>query len=179
VPGASELPQRPRCRGPVRRELHSVEAKAATLVGQLVWDASRRRDHAMAHTYFDQALRAARQLRDPAAEGVALLRKSFVALYGERDPRAGLETDHASSRGHNRGEPRPDRPWPSCMRPRHNAMLGQLRECEQALSRAQARFDQITDNDTAIDLHSPAQFGRLAGSCYLFLNDARRAQLIL
>jgi len=58
-------------------------------------------------------------------------------------------------------------------------MLGQLKECEQALGRAQAQFDQITENDTAIDLCSPAQFGRLAGSCYLFLNDARRAQPIL
>jgi hypothetical protein len=76
--------------GRVRRELYAVEAEAATLMGQLVWDASQRRDHATAHMYLDQAVGAARQLRDPAAEGLALLRKSFVALYGEHDPRAGL-----------------------------------------------------------------------------------------
>src|SRR5690606_11243219 len=32
----------------VRRELFAVEAEAATLMGQLVWDASQRRDHATA-----------------------------------------------------------------------------------------------------------------------------------
>ncbi|MEY9210825.1 hypothetical protein [Thermobifida halotolerans] len=60
-------------------------------MGQLVWDASQRRDHATARTYFDQAIQAARQLRDSSTEGLALLRMSFVALYGEKDPRAGLE----------------------------------------------------------------------------------------
>jgi hypothetical protein len=29
----------------VRRELYAAEAEAATLMGQLVWDASQRRDH--------------------------------------------------------------------------------------------------------------------------------------
>ena len=28
----------------------------------------------------------ARQVRDPAAEGLALLRKAMIALYGERNP---------------------------------------------------------------------------------------------
>jgi Asp/Glu/hydantoin racemase len=54
-----------------------VEAEAATLMGQLVWDASQRRDHATAHMYLDQAMIAAQQCQDPAAEGLALLRKSF------------------------------------------------------------------------------------------------------
>ena len=74
----------------VRRELFAVEAEAATLMGQLVWDASRRRDHATARAYFGQAVEAARQIHDPTAEGLALLRTSFVALYGEKDPQAGL-----------------------------------------------------------------------------------------
>lgn len=165
-------------RGLVRRELHAVEAEAATLVGQLVWDASRRRDHARAHTYFDQAVSAARQLRDPAAEGLALLRKSFVALYGERDPQSGLEltTQAAEATG---GVSHVLTGLAILHAAEAQAMLGQLTQCEQALSRARAQFDQIADDDTAIDLYSPAQFGRLAGSCYLFLNDARRAQPIL
>ncbi|MEY9210824.1 hypothetical protein [Thermobifida halotolerans] len=33
--------------------------------------------------------------------------------------------------------------------------------------------------DAAMDLFSPTQHGRLAGSCYLFLNDTKRAQPIL
>jgi transcriptional regulator with XRE-family HTH domain len=57
--------------GRVRRELCAVEAEAAILMGQLVWDASQRRDHASARIYLDQAIDAARQVRDPAAEGLA------------------------------------------------------------------------------------------------------------
>lgn len=74
----------------IRRELHAVEAEAAILMGQLVWDASQRRDHASARMYLDQAIDAARQMRDSAAEGLALLRKAMIALYGERNPRDGL-----------------------------------------------------------------------------------------
>jgi hypothetical protein len=45
--------------GPVLRELQATEAKLATLMGQLVWDASQRRDHATAVGYYDQAISAA------------------------------------------------------------------------------------------------------------------------
>jgi transcriptional regulator with XRE-family HTH domain len=162
----------------VRRELYGVEAEAATLMGQLVWDASQRRDHATARAYFDQAIGAAQQVRDPTAEGLALLRTSFVALYGEKDPRAGLalatrtaETTEQSSRVLaglavlHAAEAR--------------AMLGQSQDCERALRLAQLHFDQIDSSDDAIGLFSPTHYGRLAGSCYLFLNQAERAQQIL
>ncbi|MEA2535426.1 MAG: hypothetical protein QOJ93_3237 [Actinomycetota bacterium] len=42
--------------GVVRRELLAAEAESATLMGQLVWDASQRRDDATAHAYFDRPL---------------------------------------------------------------------------------------------------------------------------
>jgi len=81
----------------VRRELCVVEAECATLMGQLVWDASQRRDDAMACKYFEQAIEAARFLGNRAAEGLALLRKSFVELYGKRDPKAALRlTTHTA-----------------------------------------------------------------------------------
>jgi transcriptional regulator with XRE-family HTH domain len=76
--------------GRVRRELHAVEAEAAVLMGQLVWDASQRRDHNGARRYYDQAIEASRHARDPLIEGLALLRKSMVALYGDKKPRDGL-----------------------------------------------------------------------------------------
>jgi hypothetical protein len=117
----------------VRRELQAAEAEAATLMGQLVWDASQRRDHDSSVAFFDQAIRAARQRGDKPAEGFALLRKSFVALYGWRDP----------------------------------------------LGAADALFGQIQPDDPAIDLLSPTQPGRLAGSCYLFMHDAKTAVAIL
>ena len=58
-------------------------------------------------------------------------------------------------------------------------MLGQRQDCEQALGRAQMHFERIDTADAAADLFSPTQHGRLAGSCYLFLNDAGRAEPIL
>src|SRR5260370_28283213 len=59
-------------------------------MSQLVWDASQRRDQVPPRRYLAQAIAAARQVRYPAAEGLALLRNCMIALYGERDPRAGL-----------------------------------------------------------------------------------------
>lgn len=162
----------------VRRELYEVEAEAATLMGQLVWDASQRRDHATARHYFGQAITAARQLRAPAAEGLALLRTSFVAMYGEKDPQAGLalttqtaETTKTSS------------DVLTGLAVLHaaeaHAMLGDQQECEQALGQAEVHFDCIDSSDPAIELFSPTQHGRLAGSCYLSLDKAKRAQPIL
>ncbi len=165
-------------KGRVRRELCAVEAEAATLMGQLVWDASQRRDHATAHLYFDQAVNAARQLHDPAAEGLALLRKSFVALYGEHDPRAGLDLT-AQAAEITTGTSHVLTGLAVLHAAEAHAMLGQLRPCEQALTRAGDQFERIAETDAAIDLYSPTQFGRLAGSCYLFLKDAKRAQQIL
>ncbi|MGI5223191.1 helix-turn-helix domain-containing protein [Nocardia sp. CA-290969] len=162
----------------VRRELYAVEAEAATLMGQLVWDASQRRDHATARVYFNQAIEAARQLHDPDAEGFALLRMSFVALYGQKNPVAGLglllrtaEITHRTSHAL------------AGLAVLHAAeayaMLGQRRDCEQALSTAEGHFERISITDAALDLFSHTQYGRLAGSCYLFLGEAERAQPIL
>lgn len=72
------------------RELYAVEAESATLMGQLVWDASQRRDHATTLAYFDAAVAATRHIGDGFAEAHARLRKSYVALYGLRDPLAGV-----------------------------------------------------------------------------------------
>ena len=54
-------------------------------------------------------------------------------------------------------------------------MLGGRRDCEQALGAAGAQFGSIQPGDPAVDLFSPTQPGRLAGSCYLFLHDAKDA----
>lgn len=76
--------------GAVRRELSVAVGESATLMGQLVWDASQRRDHAASEAYFDQAINAARETRDVVTEGNALLRQSFLALYGTKQPATGL-----------------------------------------------------------------------------------------
>jgi transcriptional regulator with XRE-family HTH domain len=162
----------------VRRELFAAEAEATTLMGQLVWDASQRRDHATARAYLKQATEAARQIQQAATESHALLRTSFVALYGEKNPRAGLTlamrtAETAGNTSHVL----------SGLAVLHaaeaHAMLGERQDCERALSDAEDRFARIGDDDPAIDLFSPTQHSRLAGSCYLFLDDPARAEPIL
>jgi transcriptional regulator with XRE-family HTH domain len=165
-------------RGQVRRELYAVEAEAAILMGQLVWDASQRRDHRTAHMYLDRAVTAARQIRDPAAEGRALLRKCFVALYGERNPRAGLQLATQTVETAT-GTSQVLTGLAALHLAEAHAMLVGRRACEDALGQAEVAFGRLGDDDAAIELYSPTHFGRLAGSCYLFLQDAKRAQPVL
>jgi transcriptional regulator with XRE-family HTH domain len=162
----------------VRRELYSVEAEAAILMGQLVWDASQRRDHASARVYLDQAIDAARQVHDPAAEGLALLRKAMIALYGERNPREGLALAEQTAK--TTGQVSDVLTGLAILHAAEaHAMLGKAASCEAALAAADTRFGRVGELDTAIELYSVTQFGRMAGSCYLFLKDTRRAQDLL
>jgi transcriptional regulator with XRE-family HTH domain len=190
VPSSSLLARAGQCLGQVRflaahatssrirRELYAVEAEAAILMGQLVWDASQRRDHASARMYLDQAIDAARQVRDPAAGGLALLRKAMIALYGERNPRGGLALAGQAAETTSRVSD-----VLTGLAILHtaeaHAMLGELAPCEQALAAADTRFGRVGELDTAIELYSATQFGRMAGSCYLFLQDTTRAQGLL
>ncbi|MGB6160995.1 MAG: helix-turn-helix transcriptional regulator [Pseudonocardiaceae bacterium] len=162
----------------VRRELYKVEAEAATLMGQLVWDASQRREHATARTYFDQAIAAARQLPNPAAEGLATLRKCFVALYGEKDPKIGLSLAMQTA-DVTRNTSHVLTGLAVLHAAEAYAMLGEQQDCEEALSQAEAHFARIATADPAIDLFSSTQHDRLAGSCYLFLKNAKRAEHVL
>lgn len=165
-------------RGRVQRELHALHADACTLMGQLVWDASQRRDHLTAKRYYERGADLARYLRDPTLEAHALLRTCYVALYGARDIRAGLSLAEQAA-----VTAEPTSPGLSGLAFLHvaeaHAMLGSASDCERALSQAERRFDDAEDHDAAADLVSPTQFGRLAGSCCLSLGDYRRAEILL
>jgi tetratricopeptide (TPR) repeat protein len=147
-------------------------------MGQLVWDASQRRDHATAYGYFDQAITAARELQDAAAEGRALLRESFVALYGEKDAGKGLTLTMRAA-DTTAGGSQVLAGLAVLHAAEAHAMLGAQADCERALSEADSRFDRISMTDAALELFSPTQPGRLAGSCYLFLGRPKRAEPIL
>lgn len=164
--------------GRVRRALAFSVAESATLMGQLIWDASQRRDDVVPLRYFDQAISAAREISDPLLEAHAQLRKGFVALYGTKDPSEGLrlcrETTLVSKStsnvltglGHlHVGEA--------------HAMLGQRRDCEKALRATEVSFDRIRSDDEAMPMFSSSQFDRMAGSCYLFLGMNGKAEEIL
>jgi tetratricopeptide (TPR) repeat protein len=165
--------------GPVLHELQATEAQLATLMGQLVWDASQRRDHATAVGYYDQAIAAANRAGETTAEAYARLRKSYVALYGEQEPQAGLRLAHqavtlaATAGSHalqglallHAGE--------------GYAMLGDRRECEAALGAAEAHLQAMRTADPARALLSADRLERIQGSCYLALGYSAKAGSIL
>ncbi|MGW1715599.1 helix-turn-helix transcriptional regulator [Streptomyces sp. NPDC002156] len=162
----------------VRKALFEVEAESATFMGQLVWDVSQRRDHDAPVAYLDEAVTAARQVRDPYAEAYATLRKSFVALYGEKDPLKG-----ATLAGQAAEVARSASPSLTGLSLLHvaegYAMSGDLKSCEEALTQAEAQLDRVGANDVAAEYYTINEFSRLSGSCYLFLNLPERAEPIL
>ena len=164
--------------GRVQRELRILQADASTLMGQLVWDASQRRDHATARTYYDQSVSVAKHLRDRALEAHALLRTCYVALYGAQDPRSGLDFAH-----HAADTAKPVSDALAGLALLHaaeaHAMLGDSTDCETTLTRADRHLSRATSTDAAAELISPTQFGRLAGSCYLSLGQHHRARQYL
>ena len=89
--------------------------------------------------YFERAIDAARLLGDRAAEGLALLRKSFVELYGKRDPKAALRLTTHTAEVTN-GTSHVLTGLAVLHAAEAHAMLGDQRDCEQALSRAETHF---------------------------------------
>jgi transcriptional regulator with XRE-family HTH domain len=164
--------------GRVQRELLAAEVESTTLMGQLVWDASQRHDHAAATSYFGQAIAAAKQIHDVVAEAHAELRKSYVALYGTRNPRAGLMlARRAAAVSEN------DSHVLAGLALLHvgeaHAMLRDARSCNEALGAAETHFGRIESDDPAGVLYCPSQHSRLAGSCFLFLGKPDKAEPIL
>jgi transcriptional regulator with XRE-family HTH domain len=164
--------------GPVRRELYAAEAEVAILMGQLVWDASQRRDHATASAHFTHAIEVARQINDAVTEAHAVLRQSYIALYGKPEPAAGLALAARAAR-----LSREHSPVLAGLALLHvaeaHAMLGDRTLCETALGQADVALDARTDLDAAADHYSPTQVGRLSGSCYLSLGLPDRAEVFL
>jgi hypothetical protein len=162
----------------VRRALFEVEAESATFMGQLVWDVSQRRDHNAPIAHLDEAVAAARQARDPCTEAYATLRKSFVALYGEKDPHRGLSL--AAQAAEVAMLASPSLAGLSLLHVAEGyAMTGDLTSCEEALQRAEAQFDRVSTDDVAAEYYTVNEFSRLSGSCYLFLDLPERAEPIL
>lgn len=125
-----------------------------------------------------QAIDAACQVRDPAAEGLALLRKSMIALYGERDPREGLALAQQAAQA--AGQVSAVLTGLALLHAAEAyAMLGEAASCETALAGGERQMGRMTGMDAAAELYSDTQLGRMAGSCYLSLQNAGRAQVLL
>ncbi|QOC95290.1 helix-turn-helix domain-containing protein [Micromonospora craniellae] len=160
--------------GAVHRELTAAVAESATLMGQLVWDASQRRDHKASAAYFDQAISAAREIRDVVTEANALLRKSYLSLYGTKQPTSSLVlTTNAATVSSN--DSHVIAGLAHLHRAEAHAMLGQSRACSDALVTAEEHIDAVNADDPAAALFCPSHFTRLVDSCWLFLNKPAEA----
>jgi hypothetical protein len=165
--------------GPVLRELQATEAELATLMGQLVWDASQRQDHATAVGYYDQAIAAANRAGESTAEAYARLRKSYIALYGEQEPQAGLRLAQQAAMLAARAGSHALQGLALLHAGEGYAMLGMRGECEAALGAAEAHLQAMGPADPAHGLLSADRLGRMQGSCYLALGDSAKAGSIL
>ncbi|MDQ0776320.1 transcriptional regulator with XRE-family HTH domain [Streptomyces aurantiacus] len=162
----------------VRRALYEVEADSATLMGQLVWDVSQRRDHQAPLSYFQEAVDAARHVRDPSIEAYATLRMSYVALYGEKNPMRGVMLAQQAAEVAQLASP--SLTGLSLLHVAEGyAMTGATTECEAALRKAEDQFDRVHTDDVAAPYYTVNEYNRLAGSCYLFLGLPERAEPIL
>jgi hypothetical protein len=164
-----------------RRQLHAALTLSAALLGQLVWDASGRRHGAAAAAYCDLAAEHAALCGDMVSTANAELRKAYVSLYGpvaERNPQRGLAMSLAAAR-RSRGISHALHGVAQLHVGEAFGVLGEYRQCEQALGAAEAAFDAMGSDDVAGQMYSPAQFGRLAGSCYLSLGHPERAESLL
>ncbi|MFE1887213.1 helix-turn-helix transcriptional regulator [Streptomyces microflavus] len=162
----------------VRRALYEVEADSATLMGQLVWDVSQRRDHHAPLGYFQEAVDAARHVRDPSTEAYATLRMSYVALYGEKNPVRGVMLAEQAAEVAKVASPSLTGLSLLHVAEGH-AMKGATNECEAALRKAEDQFDRVHGDDVAAPYYTVNEYNRLAGSCFLFLGLPERAEPIL
>lgn len=164
--------------GRVQRELRALQGESTLFMGQLVWDASQRRDHATARSFYTQSLEVGRHLRNRSAEGHALLRTCYVALYGADDYREGLDLALETART-TRHTSHALTGLAMLHAAEAHAFLGEGSDCERALTGAEKHLEHADGTDAAYDLLSATHFGRMAGSCYLTLGDHRRAQRFL
>ncbi len=165
----------------VRQELHTAAAASAILMSQLVWDVSQRRDYDTTVAYCDEAIVHGRESGDTVAVAHAELRKGFAVLYGPAGARnlcMGLNFTQAAAE-YSRGVSDALHGLSLLHVGEVYAMLGEHRQCEQALSAAETAFAQIGDDDPGVSCYSPTQLGRLAGSCYLSLGHPERAEPLL
>lgn len=161
--------------------LHTALATSATLMSQLIWDASGRRDGTSTLNYCDQAIAAANETGDAVVAAHAELRKCYVALYGlhgVRNPSLGqVSAESAVATGKSASHALTGLALLHVAEAL--AMQGEYRQTEQALDQAEHHFSHTTPDDVGAEFFAPSQFGRLSGSCYLSLNNTERAQAIL
>jgi transcriptional regulator with XRE-family HTH domain len=164
--------------GRVSRALIEVEAESAVFLSRLVWDASQRRDHLTPMRYLARAADAAGQAHEPFTEAYAMLRMSYIVLYGEKNPVKG--TALAAHAADLAGACSPALMGLAKVHVAEgHAMTGDRRECERNLGQAEEALPASGHDDIGAPYFTLSEYRRVAGSCYLALGAADRAELIL
>jgi hypothetical protein len=166
--------------GRVRQELYRVEARAATLLGRLVWDASGQRDHATAARYYDQAIAAASNVREGWAEAFPRMFQRFNPVAaGSMDLRTGLElAERASARALD-GSSHVVAGWSLGFTAEAHTLLGEERKAKLALDRADFHLSKAAADDPMFGVFAREQLGGFVGACHLHLRDPKGALLAL
>ncbi|MCK9872402.1 hypothetical protein [Nocardiopsis dassonvillei] len=156
-------------------EAQRLRARSNLLMGQVLWDASQRRDIHTAIGHLDEAAVIAQAIGDHGILAHALLRRSFIPLYSPTaDPQLALVTARrAMITAH---EDRELRALAALHVSEAHARLHSHFDAEQHLDHADALARGAPDID------SGAWEGRrlrIAGSVYLELDQPSRAQSIL
>jgi hypothetical protein len=107
-----------------------------------------------------------------------MLRKCFIALYGERDPEQGVRyAEQACEIAGLASASLTGLAWVHVAE--GHALMHDLRASESALARAERQFDQLSPDEVGAEYYTLSEFNRLAGSCYLALELPERAEPIL
>lgn len=153
-----------------RRQLDILEARTRIFLGQVLWDAAQRRSHTTAEAQLDQARYLAERCHDPAVESAAVLRRSYLALYGRRNAEDGLALTARASE-----VARDVSPAIVALANLHSAeahaMLGEARACRALLSAADGAVARIDTDDPGLSIYAPSVVARMTGSCLIRLGD--------
>lgn len=152
------------------QQLDALESRARVMFGQLLWDAAQRRSHEAAQLQFSTAADLAKRCHDPALEARALLRHSYLALYGSANPAAGLAlTERAANLA------RRVSPAIQALAELHageaHAMLRDKAACHHWLTAGERALTRVDALDPAFDLHSASVGPRMVGSSLIRLHD--------
>jgi tetratricopeptide (TPR) repeat protein len=167
-------------RGRVRQELYKVEAQTATLMGRLAWDVSGQHDHATAARYYDQALAAARNVKDGWVEALPRTFQRFNPVCtANQDRTKGLElADRAVARAGD-GSSHAVAGWSAAFAAEAHALLGEERQARLLLDRAGSHLSRVATDDPMFGVFTVDQLGGFVGVCHLRLHDPSSAQAAL
>lgn len=156
-------------------EAQRLRARSNLLMGQVLWDASQRRDVHSAAGHLDEAAVIAQAIGDHDVLAHALLRRSFIPLYSPAgDPQLALATARrAMITAH---EDRELRALAALHVGEAHARLRDHHDAEQHLDHADALAREAPDLDSGT---WEGRRLRIAGSVYLELDQPSRAQSAL